>query len=183
MFYLFSFPAQNFNCKFGIKKYKRKWNPPLLLFCHFGPNPALPFLGRGPVGSPSLPPLSLSRLTGGAHPSGPSPSPKPPPPILPLSAKTAEAAPPAPTFSPLLFPPRADKKWAESRAPPSPPHFPPLFASVSFLCAQRELSPEFSARRVKPPSQAVFAPITRYGELRLLPRSPPHPFAEQNWVL
>jgi len=85
-FYVMSgFEERNLNSKIHLKKSLKKLlenkkekaflSPPSFFSAILAQTPR-PFLGHGPAGSPSLPPLYLWRLTGGAHSSGSSPSAK-----------------------------------------------------------------------------------------------------------
>ena len=126
----------------------------------------LPFLGRGPAGSPLPLPLSPADRSG---------LPvsifllQPPAPSLSLGARNRKP-PPLPR-SPTPLHPRLGFKWrASARPSTSPPHFPPLLASAPACCAQPP-SPELrrDPPRATGPNRAIPAQINRAGELYFFP--------------
>ena len=108
-------------------KKEKAFLSPLPSFRPFWPKPHAPFWAEAQLAG-SLPPLSLWRLTGGAHSSDPPPSSNRPPSNLPLSAKPPRPKPPLPR-SPLPAP--RSLSW---RAPRARAFSPSPFSS---LCSSR----------------------------------------------
>jgi hypothetical protein len=117
-------------------KKEKAFLSPLPSFRPFWPKPHAPFWAEAQLAG-SLPPLSLWRLTGGAHSSDPPPSSNRPPPNLPLSAKPPRSKPPLPR-SPLPAP--RSLSWRAPRARAfSPSHF--LLSAPPSLRRNRRRAP------------------------------------------
>ena len=162
--------------KICLKKEKGIFLSPLPSIRPFGPKPPRPpffLLGQAQLaGSPF--PLSLSRLTGGAHPSGPSSPPNRRPASLSLSAEPTKPH-PAPTIS--SSPPRIGLKWRAPAHPSTPP--PPfsfLLAFAPLVLAQRTVAGVASAAARRPSVWSSFRRVRRFGELPLPSRSLPSIF-------